>query len=83
MKRLSPSWKSHFDHSRVITIQLRFGPTDDLQGVTLDGLDSNGKARTLRLVPYADGTPVDLLETCIEVTASQMRRSLEGPQPAA
>jgi hypothetical protein len=83
MNRVTPSWKAHFDRSRLLTVQLKFGPTDDLELVTLDGFTSSGTTRTLRLVPHADGTPVDLLELAIEVIASQMRRTLEGSDPAA
>lgn len=80
MKRVSPSWKSFFGSCSVITIQVGRNAVGEMQLVTIDGLTDQGVSRTLRLVPHADGTEVDLLEAAIEVLASQMRREIEGPR---
>lgn len=80
MKRLTPSWASYFASCAVLTIQVRRDAVGAMQAVTLDGLTDQGTARTLRLVPHADGTEVDLLETAVELLASQMRREIEGPR---
>lgn len=80
MKRVSKSWSAFFESCSVITIQVRRNTVGELQAVTIDGLTDQGTSRTLRLVPHAQGTPVDHLEAAVEVLASQMRREIEGPR---
>jgi hypothetical protein len=80
MKRLTPSWKSFFDGCVQLSIHLDRSMVGDLKAVTLNGLTPQGTSRTLRLIPHADGTEVDLLETAVELLASQMRREIEGPR---
>jgi hypothetical protein len=80
MKRLSPSWKTFFDSCSVLTVLVHRNTVGEMQSVTLNGLTDQGVSRTLRLIPHADGTEVDLLETAVELLASQMRREIEGPR---
>lgn len=80
MRRVTPSWSEFFSHAEVITIGVRRNQVGELQAVVIDGLTGQGTTRTLRLVANADGTPIDLLETAVEVLASQMRRETEGPR---
>lgn len=80
MKRLSPSWSAFFASCSQLTVHVDRNRVGEMQTVTLNGLTDQGTSRTLRLVANADGTPVDLLETAVELLASQMRREIEGPR---
>jgi len=80
MKRITKSWSTFFDSCSVISVHVHRNTVGEMKVVILDGLTDQGVNRTLRLVPHADGTEVDLLEAAIEVLASQMRREIEGPR---
>ena len=80
MKRLSPSWTAFFGTCSQITIHVDRAVTGEMKSVTMNGLTDQGVSRLLKLIPHADGTEVDLLETAVELLASQMRREIEGPR---
>ena len=81
MKRITESWSAHFQRSSTVTIQVRRNPAGELQAVVLSGMGPNLAERTLRLIPHADGTPIDVLEAAVEVLATQIRQEIEGPPP--
>jgi len=81
MKRISPSWREFFCSSRIVTIQLQRDHLGELQLVSVDGLTGQGVSRILKLVPHADGTPIDVLEAAVEVLATQIRLEIRGPPP--